>query len=136
MPLIPDKVLVIEDEPANRDAFRRILEYGGFEVVSAEDGRVALAEIGQHNFAAIICDVRMPTLDGPGVYAVIHELFPALAARTIFVTGYGADPRIREFLDGTGQPVLDKPVDLSDLLYAVRQVVAHWQVGGGKPQTE
>src|SRR5678810_918506 len=79
-------VLVVENDAGNRDVFRRILERAGFEVVTAEDGRVALAEVGQRGFHAILCDVNMPRLNGLGFYAVLRELFPEVASRVIFIS--------------------------------------------------
>jgi len=117
-------VLVVEDDSANRDALRRVLERAGFEVVLADNGRTALAEVGQQPFAAVVCDLKMPALSGMGVYAVLRELFPALAARMVFVTAFADDPKIREFLRGTGQPALEKPFKIADLVEVVRRIAA------------
>jgi CheY-like chemotaxis protein len=84
----------VDNEPAIRDVFRRALERAGFEVILAYDGRMALAEVGQHHFAAIVCDLRMPSLSGIGVYTVLQELFPDVAARIIFVTAFRDDPQL------------------------------------------
>jgi CheY-like chemotaxis protein len=92
--------------------------------VVAYDGRMALAEIGQHSFAAIICDLRMPSLGGIGVYTVLQELFPEIAARIVFVTAYRQDPQLQAFFESTGRPVLDKPVEIADLVNAVTRVIA------------
>jgi CheY-like chemotaxis protein len=135
MPLLPDKVLVVENDPANLDVFRRVLERAGFEVVTAEDGRMALAEVGQHSFAAIVCDVKMPALGGLGVYAVLEELFPDLASRVIFVTAFASDPSLLESLQRSGRPLLVKPIDIADLVDAVRRVVASHDGGASEPST-
>ena len=93
-------------------------------MIVAYDGRMALAEVGQHSFAAIICDLRMPSLGGVGVYTVLQELFPELAAKMIFITAYRSDPQLQAFLESTGRPVLDKPFEIEDLIKAVSGVVA------------
>jgi CheY-like chemotaxis protein len=120
-------VLVIDDDTGVRDAFRRALEQAGFAVETAANGREALAATSQAGFRAIVCDLKMPSLSGLGVYAVLHELFPAVAARIIFVTGFRHDPQLRQFLASTGRPVLDKPVEIADLVRVVRNVVGQGQ---------
>ena len=118
---------MVDNEPAVRDAFRRALERAGFDVVVAFDGRMALAEVGQYSFAAIVCDLRMPGLSGLGVHMVLQELFPDVAARMIFVTAFRDDPQLQALLESTGRPVLDKPVEVADLIKAVQEVVASQQ---------
>jgi len=118
-----EPVLLIDDDDAVRAPFRRALEQAGFVVETAANGREGLAATAEQGFKAIVCDLKMPSLSGLGVYAVLHELFPAVAARIIFVTAFRHDPHLQQFLVSTGRPVLDKPVEIADLVRAVRKVV-------------
>ena len=118
------EILIVEDDQAVRDAFTRTLRHGGFHVTTAENGVAALQVLGQQTFDAIISDYRMPELGGQGFYEQLEERFPSMASRIVFVTAYAEDPKIRKFLDQTGQPILGKPVETRDLLEAVKQLVA------------
>ena len=118
------RVLIVEDDRASRDVFTRILQRAGYEVTAAENGFIALGEVGHDPIGAVLCDLRMPELGGTGFYAVLKELFPEVAARVIFVTAFADDPTIRAFIHRTGQPVIEKPVELEHLVAAVRRMVA------------
>jgi len=115
-------VLIVEDDPANRDAFARILAHAGFEVTVAEDGIAAMRALASRRFAVIVSDVKMPQLSGKGFFEQIEESDPDAAGRVVFVTAYAGDPGLQEFFRGSGQPVLQKPVELGALVDAVREV--------------
>lgn len=58
------RVLLVDDEPELRRTLRRSLTRNGFEVLEAENGRVALDLLRRHAFEAVVSDVRMPEMDG------------------------------------------------------------------------
>ncbi|MBI1958577.1 MAG: hypothetical protein HYS36_05035, partial [Candidatus Rokubacteria bacterium] len=58
---------------------------------------------------AILSDIKMPELDGPGLYRELERRHPDLASRVIFLTGDRLAPGTAEFLGRTGAPVLTKP---------------------------
>jgi len=117
-------VLVVEDDRANREAFSRILKRAGFEVESAENGLDALDRLATETYQAIVCDISMPLLSGIGFYEQLEENAPDMAGRVVFVTAYADDPRVRDFLTKTGQPVMEKPIELPALVEAVQRVSA------------
>ena len=116
------EILIVDDDQAVRDAFTRTLRHAGFSVTAADNGVTALQLLAQRDFDAIVSDYRMSELGGQGFYEQLEERFPALASRVVFVTAYADDPKIRVFLDQTGQPVLSKPVETQDLVDAVTQL--------------
>src|SRR6266850_3399202 len=120
---MPD-VLIVEDDDAVRSAFERTLRHAGFDVTAVENGVVALREIAKRDFDAVVCDYKMPELGGLGFYEQLEELFPPLAGRVVFATAYAEDPRIRRFLDQTGQPVLAKPVETQNLVVEINRLIA------------
>jgi CheY-like chemotaxis protein len=117
------EILIVEDDQAVREAFTRTLRHAGFQVTSAENGVAALLILAQRSFDAIVSDYRMPELGGQGFYEQLEEKFPEMAGRVVFVTAYADDPKIRTFLDQTGQMALAKPVETADLVKAVQQMV-------------
>ena len=86
----------------------------------AADGEEALVRIKGQAFDLVICDLKMPKLDGQAFYASLVEAVPSLASRVIFVTGDVAGTQAERFLEDSGCPWLEKPFRLADLLKAVR----------------
>ncbi len=117
-------VLVIEDEPALAAAVAEALTDVGFRVDRAGDGEEALARVGQQIYDLVICDLKMPRLDGPAFYRSVEAAAPALARKVIFVTGDVAGTDTERFLEGTGCRWLAKPFRLRDLLRVAREVIA------------
>lgn len=116
-------VLVVEDEPALATAVAEALSDAGFVVTRAADGEEGLARLREKTFDVIICDLRMPRLDGPAFYRAIAASSPALARRVIFVTGDVAGTEAERFLEESGCRWLPKPFRLADLLRAARDVM-------------
>ena len=117
-------VLLVEDELALAAAVREALTDAGLNVDHAGDGEEALARVRQKTYDAVICDLRMPRVDGMTLYRAIAAATPALARRVIFVTGDVAGTDAERFLDDTGCRWLAKPFRLGDLLRAVRETLA------------
>ncbi len=117
-------VLIVDDDKAVRDAFARVLKHAGMDVTAVENGVLGLRELGQREFDAVVCDYKMPELGGEGFFEQLEELFPEVTRRVVFVTAYADDPKIRGFLDQTGQVVLAKPVDTGVLVGEVQALIA------------
>lgn len=117
-------VLVVEDDSDARAGMARVLLAAGCVITEAEDGRAALQAVESRRFDAIICDLRLPYLPGGAFYEELLKRDPALARRVIFVSAIAHDPAVRRFLDGTGQPYLQKPYDVKELVETVRKMVA------------
>jgi two-component system NtrC family sensor kinase len=116
-------VLVIEDEPALATPVAGGGTDSGFVVTRAADGEEGLARLRERTFDVIVCDLRMPRLDGPAFYRAIAASSPALARRVIFVTGDVAGTDAERFLEESGCRWLPKPFRLADLLRAARDVM-------------
>ena len=116
-------VLVVEDEPALAAAVADALADAGYRVERAADGEEALDRVKGGLFDLVICDLKMPRLDGPAFYGVLCELNASLARRVIFVTGDVAGTDAERFLVETGCRWLPKPFRLNDLLRAAHDVI-------------
>jgi signal transduction histidine kinase/CheY-like chemotaxis protein len=117
------RVLVVEDEPALAAAVSDAMTDAGFVVDRAGDGEEALAVVRERSYDLVICDLKMPRLDGRAFYRAIAATAPALAARLIFVTGDVVGTETERFLEESGCPWLAKPFRLGDLLRAARDVL-------------
>jgi two-component system NtrC family sensor kinase len=118
------RVLVVEDEPALASAVSDSLTDAGFVVDRAGDGEEALARVAERPYDLVICDLKMPRVDGMAFYRAIAATTPALAARLIFVTGDVVGTEAERFLEDSGCRWLAKPFRLGDLLRAARDVLA------------
>jgi DNA-binding response OmpR family regulator len=113
-------VLVVEDDHDARESFADVLEEDGYTVVQAMDGRQAEAYLSSNPPpAAIVLDLMMPRLDGWAVAALMRQgRLPQVPIVVVTAAtdrwGYPAPPN----------RVLKKPVDLDDLLGAVRAVAS------------
>ena len=116
-------VLLVEDERALAIAVGEALTDAGLVVDHAGDGEEALARVRQKAYDVLICDLKMPRIDGMTLYRAIAATTPGLARRVIFVTGDVAGTDAERFLADSGCRWLAKPFRLGDLLRAVRDTV-------------
>ena len=116
-------VLVVEDEAALGNAVTDALRDAGYLVEHASDGEEALALIGAQAFDVVICDLKMPRLDGKALYRTLAAAAPGLARRMIFVTGDVAGTEVEAFLEQSGCRWLAKPFRLAELLRTVQEVL-------------
>jgi len=122
-PVIAAVALVVEDEAALGAAVAEALSDAGFQVDRAGDGEEALERVNARPYDLIICDLKMPRLDGMAFYRTISASHPPLARRIVFVTGDVAGTDAGRFLEDSGCRWLAKPFRLRDLLRVAREIV-------------
>jgi two-component system NtrC family sensor kinase len=113
-------ILVVEDEAKLASAVVDALRDAGYIVQHASDGEDALVKLKNDPFDLVVCDLKMPRMDGMAFYRMLSALAPGLARRVIFVTGDVAGTDAEKFLQDSGCRWLAKPFRLGDLLHAVR----------------
>jgi CheY-like chemotaxis protein len=122
--LIGSTVLVVEDEPALALAVSEALTDAGFIVDRAGDGQEALRRVNAASYDLIVCDLKMPKVDGIRFYQTLVATHPDVARRVIFVTGDVAGTEAERFLQESGCRWLAKPFRLGDLLKTAREILA------------
>lgn len=118
------RVLVVEDEPALAVAVAEALADAGFLVDRAGDGEEGLTRLTESRYDLIVCDLKMPRIDGMQFYRAMAAATPVLSRRVIFVTGDVAGTDAERFLAETGCRWLSKPFRLGDLLRAARDTLS------------
>jgi len=103
------RILIIDDAADIAELLGEILSGLGRRIETAANGREALGKLEHQEFDLIVCDIRMPDLDGPGLYAEINARRPELLERMIFVTGDTLSESVKQFLESTRMPVVEKP---------------------------
>jgi CheY-like chemotaxis protein len=116
------RVLLIDDEPGVQMALRRLLQRSGYELTVARNGREGLAALAERSYEAILCDMRMPELDGPAFYRELIQHYPQMERRVIFLTGDVLSPQGEAFLRQAHRPYLLKPFCAQDVRYLLQQV--------------
>lgn len=125
LPPVPrgTRALVIEDEAALGDAVAAALADEGFRPDRAENGEEALLKVRERHYDVIICDLKMPKVDGMAFFRDVSAKMPHVARRLIFVTGDVAGTEAERFLEESGCRWVPKPFRLRDLVRLARETL-------------
>jgi PAS domain S-box-containing protein len=116
-------ILIVEDEQSLATGLARLLRRDGHTVDTAANGRLALARLDERTYDLILCDVRMPELDGPSLYRLLERQQPHLCQRCIFLTGDTLESATQDFLEQSGAPCLMKPFSIAEARRAIRRAM-------------
>ena len=116
-------VLIVDDDLELAVIYQHLLETFNYEVNTAANGEVALKFLLSRDVDAIVCDLRMPELEGDLFYSVIEWVKPHLGRRFVFLTGAADDPKYRGFLSQVKLPVLRKPIHAEQLLMELQRLL-------------
>ncbi len=118
---VAGRILVVEDEPTVAQLIVDILREEGHVAEAALDSQEGLTRLSRSEYDLVICDLRMPRLDGPAFFDALVRSGSPMQKRIIFVTGDTLAPRTLEFLEPNGLPYLSKPFLVEELKLAVNQ---------------
>ncbi len=116
----PRAALIVDDDAEVAGVLALMLAPLGFRCDLAATGREAQSLLSSRDYDAILCDLRMPDVDGQALYGWLEANRAHLCRRTAFVTGDTLGKAAAGFLAGSGRPVLEKPFVPEE----VRRVVA------------
>ncbi|WP_276132787.1 sigma-54-dependent transcriptional regulator [Polluticoccus soli] len=114
-------ILIVDDEKAIRKTLSEILSFEGFTVEEAADGAEAVKKITDNNYDCILCDIKMPKMDGIEVLEQTRESKPDIPF--IVISGHG---NIETAVDAVKKGAFDyisKPPDLNRLLITIRNAM-------------
>ncbi len=114
------RILVIDDEKSIRNTLHEILEYEKFTVDDAADGAEGIAKAKEVNYDVILCDIKMPRMDG---IEVLNQLLSLTEAPVIMISGHGTIDTAVEALKKGAYDYIPKPLDLNRLLVTIRNAV-------------
>ena len=115
------EILVIDDEAPIRETLKEILEYENYNVTTADDGNKGLLLIQKNEYDVVLCDVKMPGIDGMELLDRAQALRPDLPF--IMISGHG---NVEMAIDATKKGAYDfitKPPDLNRLLISIRNAI-------------
>jgi two-component system, NtrC family, nitrogen regulation response regulator NtrX len=115
------RILIVDDEQSIRDTLREILDYEGYEIEEAADGEIALKLIKKYNYDVVLCDIKMPKLDGIELLERSKEVAGDLPF--IMISGHGTVETAIEATKKGAFDFISKPPDLNKLLITVRNAI-------------
>ncbi len=113
--MTPCGVLIVEDEVHQAKALQGLLELDGHGVDLCHDGASALARFADHGYELILCDLRLPDMDGIEIFRRARQSLGDDAPTFVILTAYGTVESAREALKAGVYDYITKPVDPTDL---------------------
>jgi two-component system, NtrC family, response regulator HydG len=107
-------ILVVDDDRRMTSTLADILALRGYETTEAYSGPEALGKIKETSFDCVLTDVKMPGMNGVELFEELRQTQPGLPV--VLMTAYAADELIHRGLEGGAAGVLNKPLDIHQLL--------------------
>ncbi|HLJ84508.1 MAG TPA: response regulator [Candidatus Eremiobacteraceae bacterium] len=117
------RVLLVDDEPVLRSVVRQFLEFSGYEVAEAADGRHALALARERPPEIVLTDLLMPNIDGLDFCRALRSDAATRDVPVIFVTARNADALQRAEMARLGNGFIMKPFEPDDLLKIIDEIL-------------
>ena len=114
-------ILIIDDEKAIRRTLTDILSFEGFTIDEAADGAEGIKKIKENNYDCILCDIKMPKMDGMEVLTAAREEKPDIPF--IMISGHGNIETAVEAVKKGAYDFISKPPDLNRLLITIRNAM-------------
>ncbi len=115
------RILVIDDERSIRNTLKDILEYEKYEVDLAEDGVKGIELVRATDYDIILCDIKMPGMDGLEVLQVLQDMKPDIPV--VMISGHGNIDTAVESIKHGAYDFIEKPLDLNRLLITIRNAM-------------
>ncbi len=114
------KILIIDDERAIRNTLKDILEGEKYLVETAEDGLIGFEKIQQNEYDVILCDIKMPQMDG---IEVLEKAMEITDTPVIMISGHGTIDTAVDSIKKGAYDYISKPPDLNRLLVTIRNAM-------------
>ncbi|HEX4877728.1 MAG TPA: sigma-54 dependent transcriptional regulator [Chitinophagaceae bacterium] len=115
------EILIIDDEKAIRKTLTEILSFEGYKIEEAADGEEGLKKFRDKNYDLVICDIKMPRLDGIEFLQKAGEINPDVPV--IMISGHGNIETAVEAVKKGAFDYISKPPDLNRLLITIRNAM-------------
>jgi two-component system nitrogen regulation response regulator NtrX len=115
------RVLIIDDEKSIRNTLKEILEYEGYSVDEAADGHAGLEKLNDESYDVVLCDIKMPKMDGLEVLSKAQDICPDTPF--VMISGHGTLETAVEATKKGAYDFISKPPDLNRLLITLRNAI-------------
>ena len=113
------KTLFVDDEKPLRDTCRRLLTGRGYDVITAENGQVALEILAKESFDIILLDLKMPVMGGEEVLEITRKKYPHMTV--IIITGHGTLDSAVECMKKGAYDFITKPFQIDQFLLSIKR---------------
>ena len=119
-------VLIVDDEYGIRELLSEILEDEGYQVLTAENAKIAQSLVGKHDFDLILLDIWMPDMDG---ISLLKEWYSHNTVRCpiVMMSGHGTIETAMEATRFGAMDFLEKPISMQQLLKTCKQMIQFWE---------
>ncbi len=114
-------ILIIDDEKAIRKTLTEILTFEGYKIEEAADGEEGLKKFREKTYDLVLCDIKMPRLDGIEFLQKAGEVYPDIPV--IMISGHGNIETAVEAVKKGAYDYISKPPDLNRLLITIRNAM-------------
>src|SRR3954465_898518 len=114
-------ILIIDDEKAIRKTLSEILSFEGYKIDEASDGEEGLKKFRERNYDVVLCDIKMPKIDGIEFLQKAGESNPDIPV--IMISGHGTIETAVEAVKKGAYDYISKPPDLNRLLITIRNAM-------------
>ena len=114
-------ILVIDDERSIRNTLKDILEYEKHSIELAENGKEGVELMQKNSYELVLCDIKMPEMDGTEVLAEMQKL--EIEAPVIMISGHGNIDTAVDCIKSGAYDFIEKPLDLNRLLVSVKNAL-------------
>ena len=115
------RILIVDDESSVRNSLKEILEFEKYEIETAVDGEDALKTLKNEEFDLVLCDIKMPKVDGMEVLEKAMQLYPDI--KFIMISGHGNVDTAIEAVKKGAFDYIPKPPDLNKLLITIKNAL-------------
>jgi two-component system NtrC family response regulator len=119
-------ILVVDDEPVQREMVGGFLKKQGFDVIAADSAEKALELFRQDSFDLVLTDQKMANMSGVELLQAVHTINPETAV--VLMTAYGSIESAVSSIKGGATDYLTKPLNLDELLHRIRQVSDRYRI--------
>lgn len=117
------RILIVDDERNIRNTLKEILEYENHEISLAENGQVAMEMLEKQVPELLLCDIKMPGMDGIEVLEKCHEKYPELPI--VMISGHGNIDTAVECIKKGAYDFIEKPLNLNRIVITIKNVSEH-----------
>ncbi|MBQ1912743.1 MAG: sigma-54-dependent Fis family transcriptional regulator, partial [Bacteroidales bacterium] len=112
------KILIVDDERAIRYSLKEILEMENYQVEAAENGKEGLEKAEKEKYDAILCDIKMPEMDGTEVLAKLIE--DGVESPVVMISGHADISTAVDCIKKGAFDFIEKPLDLNRILITLK----------------
>lgn len=131
------RLLLVDDEQMTRDSLLKFVDWraiGICDVATAKNGELALEIIRKNPPQILLCDIRMPKLDGIELARIVHETEPSI--KIVFISGYSDKEYLLSAIDLKAEQFIEKPVNIDYLSGVLKKCIADYQLEKNRVEKE